>query len=98
MTIASTIIDQLPRAAFTMMGARDLIDTGTGLKWRVGRNSKRVTHVMVTLDQGTDTYTVATYRITKHGVNVVLLSDIRGVYVDALRVTIENATGLYLSL
>ena len=95
--IASTIIDQLPRMAFTMMGAKDLVDMGNGLRWRVGRNAKRVTHVQVTLN-ASDTYDVATYRSTKRGLDYVLMADVRGVYVDALRATIENATGLYLSL
>jgi hypothetical protein len=95
--IASTIIDQLPRAAFTMMGAKDLVDMGNGLRWRVGRNAKRVTHVQVTLN-ASDTYDVATYRITKHGLNVELLDDVRGVYVDALRRVIESRTGLYLAM
>ena len=95
MTVGQTIAQQIGNKAFTMMGAKNLVASEDGLQWKVGRNSKGITHVMVTLDPS-DTYTVGFYKI--RGANVRQVAKSEGVYVDSLHTTIECNTGLYLSL
>ncbi len=104
MSIASIIQDQVGNKAFTMMGARDLIDTGTstdalgGLRWRVGRNAKRVQWVQVTL-KADDTYTVTFTRMKRApSYEVVTLAEHDGIYFDMLHGIIESETGMYLTL
>jgi hypothetical protein len=93
--VAQTIAQQIGSRAFTMMGAKQIMAAGDCLKWKVTRNSKRVTHVVVTL-QVDDTYTVQTWSV--RGLHMKLLNTVHGVYVDALQRTLQSETGLYLSL
>lgn len=96
--IATTILRQLGGNRFLVMtGAKDCLDIGNGFRCRIGRNSKRVTHVEILLD-ATDTYTVNFYRITKRGLDVDLIESLDMVYADNLRSHIEISTGLRLSL
>ena len=98
MSTASIIRDQVGNMAFTMMVARDLIDTGTGLRWRVGRNAKRVQWIQVTL-KADDTYTVTFIRMKRApSYEVVTLAEHDGVYFDMLHGIIEAETGMYLTL
>jgi len=95
-TIAQQIIAQLPRQAFAMMGATALVDTGEGLQWKVGSNARRVSCLVVKLDQATDTYTVEVWK--GRGLSMRLADTHEGVYADALARTIEESTGMYLTL
>lgn len=78
-----------------MMGAKTIVTMPNGIHWKVGKNSKSVTHVMVTLDPS-DTYTVGFYRQSRG--DLKQLKNVEGVYIDMLHETIQNNTGLYLSL
>lgn len=95
MTVGQTIYNQIGQRAFAMMGAKTVVTMPNGLHWKVGKNSKKVTHVMVTLDPS-DTYTVGFYRQSRG--DLKQLKNVEGVYVDMLHETIQNNTGLYLSL
>jgi len=96
MTVGQTIAQQIGNKAFTMMGAKNLVQTEKSLQWQIGRNSKGITHVIVALAP-TDTYTVQFIKINrKYTVTKVVTVD--DVYVDSLHTTIENNIGLYLSL
>lgn len=105
-TAAATIAHQIGNRAFVMMGARDLVDCGSALQFAVGKNEKKVTKVRVELDPS-DTYTVRFYtgsakvRFNARGELVGghrEIETVEGVYVDALRPTLERHTGMHLSL
>jgi len=93
--VANTIRAQLGNGAFVMMGAKNLVGSENSLRWKVGRNAKRVSLVEVELAPD-DTYTVRFYRV--RGFDCNLLSEVEMVYADSLKRVIESNTGLYLSL
>lgn len=93
--IAQTISNQIGGRAFQMMGARNLIDTGNGLTFKVGRNAKAVTHVRVELTDA-DLYDVTF--LACRGTKVKTKAEAEGIYADQLHAVIERETGLYLSL
>ena len=100
MNVAKTIRAQIGRG-LVMMGAKDLVassdDSPTpGLTFRIGRNPKGATHVRIDLASD-DTYTVTVLRVSR-SYQVRELSRSAGVYADGLTVTLEEATGLALSL
>lgn len=95
-SVAQTIINQLPRTAFAMMGAKDLMDCGDALQFKVGQNGRKVTAVRIVLDRATDTYTVETF--CGRGLNMKPGREFGLVHADALAATLTAATGLYLSL
>jgi hypothetical protein len=102
--IARTIIDQLSarRGCLSLLGAKNLLDNGHGLQFKIGRNVKRVTHITIDL-AADDTYTVKFSRVPTvkalcKGAEVVTLAELDGVYVDSLHATIEQHTGLFTSL
>jgi hypothetical protein len=106
MTAANVIADQIGNRAFVMMGAKNLLGGENHLQFKIGSNSKKVTHVTVTLTSD-DLYTVRFDRVTKIGFSektgkttggVKVLAEVEAVSVDQLRATIEHHTGLYLSL
>jgi hypothetical protein len=100
-TIALTLRRQLG-TALPMFGASNLLDTGRGLQFKIGRNSKRVTHITIELADD-DTYTVKFSRVPTikamcKGAEVVTLAELAGVYVDSLHRVFESNTGLAASL
>lgn len=95
-TIASTILAQLGGSGrlSAMIGARDFLDCGDALAFRFSARAKGgINRVKVRL-AGDDTYTVTFYR----GRLAEQVAEIDGIYADGLRETIENRTGLVLSL
>ena len=93
-----TIASQIGNRAFAMMGASNLMTSGSGLSFKVGRNPKGVTHVKVTLDPS-DTYTVEFLRCSLRAKNIrKVLGTFDDVYAEDLRELIESETGLALSL
>ena len=98
MTIAKIIADQIGGGALYMIGAKQLTDMGNGLRMKVMRNAKRVTHVLIELDPS-DTYTVTFNRQKRApSYEVETMGVVEGVYVDMLKSIIEDGTGLALSL
>ena len=98
MHVANTIRDQIGHRALTMMGARNLTGDTDRLIWKVGRNAKRVTAVVVILDPS-DTYTVEFWHQKRMpSGEMVKLASHSGVYFDMLHAIIEKETGFYLSL
>lgn len=53
------IAQQIGQQAFFMLSAKGLVtdEANKALKFRIGRNSKGVTHVVISLDAGSDSYT-----------------------------------------
>jgi len=94
--IAQTILSQLGGSLFVAMtGARDLLQLEAGLRCRMGRGAL-CSHLQIDIDLATDTYTVSTYKI--RGLNCRELARVEHVYADALRGTVEQLTGFFLSL
>lgn len=89
--IGQTIANQIGNRAFVMMGARSLVTLEDGLQFKIGRNPKKITTIVVRLDPN-DTYTVEFWR------GMRLAKDIDFVYADDLEHVIEDNTGLYLRL
>jgi len=95
MSVATTIRSQIGGKALFMIGAKQLVDTGSGLKFKIGKNAKGVTHVTVTLTPA-DTYDVKFHRVW--GSKITLKAECEGIYVDMLHAAIEEHTGMYTSL
>ncbi|PNX50113.1 MAG: hypothetical protein BV458_13770 [Thermoplasmata archaeon M9B2D] len=98
MAIGSIIYNQIGKSAFAMMGASNIMITKNGLQWKVGKNSKKVTHVTVTLE-ASDTYTVKFQKVGRSpSFKVTDIATAEDVYVENLHQVIQDNTGLYLSL
>lgn len=95
--VAETIRQQIGNRAFVMMGAKELVATETSLRFRIGQNSKRITHIHVTLTPD-DLYTVEFWRKWNHGLDCVKVAEETGIFFDDLRKSFERNTGLYTSL
>lgn len=96
---ANTILAQLGGAArlSAMIGAKNFLSVMAdhGLQFRCKAGKSGINSVRVTLETS-DTYRVEFWAI--RNLNLRNVSAVEGVTVDALRETIEQATGLYLSL
>lgn len=95
--IANTILKQVGRRALFVLGAKNLLDLGNGLSFRV-RGSRTVNYIEITLDAN-DTYSFRTAKIGRApNFKVSNDSTVDGVYCDMLHSLIESKTGLYTSL
>ena len=90
--IAKTILQQLGGNKFiAMTGAKNLGFTNNGLQMKIGRNSKGITHVVISL-KSTDTYDVEFIKM--RGVNRKVVKKLKGVYADQLGKIFTKFTGL----
>lgn len=99
--IARTLLSQLG-TVIPMFGAKNLVDTGHGLRFRIGRNPKRVTHIAIELAVD-DTYSISftrqpSVRAWANGAEIKTLAELDGVYADSLHTVLESNTGLCASL
>ncbi len=90
--VATCIREQLGRMAIMMMGANKLVGDCDFLQFNIGSNPQKVSKIRITLEPSD------TYRVTFYGRGGVIKSEAKDIYVDALHRTIEQHTGLYLSL
>lgn len=96
--VAKTIARQIGNQALTMMGASNLVSDQNSLTFKVGRNAKGVTHVVVRLNAH-DYYDVEFVRFSMRAKEMRSVKAYReDVPVDALHAILEAETGLYLSL
>ena len=94
--VAQTILQQLGGRRFVMMtGAKNLVNHGQALSFRIGRNSKNINYVKITLT-GSDLYDMEFGRI--QGSNYTVKSKEDGVYNDMLQKLFTKHTGMYTSL
>ena len=94
--IAKTILQQLGGNKFiAMTGAKNLGSTNKSLQFKIGRNSKSISHVIITL-KSSDLYDVEFIRI--RGVKRTVVKKLKGVYADMLRKIFTKYTGLRTSL
>ena len=90
--VAKTILQQLGGNKFiAMTGAKNLGFTNNGLQMKIGRNSKGITHVIISL-KSTDTYNVEFIKM--RGVNRKVVKKLKGVYADQLGKIFTKFTGL----
>ena len=95
MSIAKTIAEQIGNRAFMMIGGKNLLAHDDGLSFKIGRNSKSVNYVKVTLTSA-DLYDITFSWVNKNGIKERSRED--GIYWDMLRGAIERNTGMYTSL
>ena len=94
--IAKTILQQLGGNKFiAMTGAKNLGFTNNGLQMKIGRNSKGITHVIISL-KSTDTYDVEFIKM--RGVNRKVVKKLKGVYGDMLPQIFKKYTGMNVRL
>lgn len=97
--VPEIIVQQLGRRALFMLGASNLVGTENSLTFHIGRNSKSVSHIRITL-MPSDTYKVEFLRVRRQkGVPVTkTVSESEDVYDISLRQVIESGTGMRTSL
>lgn len=94
MSIAATIGDQIGHKALYMLGAKNLVNHGDALSFRI-RGSKAVNYIKITLN-GMDLYDMEFGKIW--GDKYTVKATHNDVYNDMLHSLIEKETGLYTSL
>ena len=80
-----------------LIGARDFVSTGSGIRFHF-RGSSKANLCEVTLDTDSDTYIVKLYKQSRSGLDTALFYEASPVYADNLATVFEQATGLYLSI
>jgi len=92
MEVAQNIIAQLGGQRFVMMtGARQLMYTGRGVRFRLPSARQKINVVEITLNAA-DTYDVQFMRV--RGFDAKVVSESSGVFCDQLRELFEGQTGL----
>ena len=94
MRVANTIRKQLGKA-LVMMGAKNLVGGKDYLSFRIGRNSKGINYIKITLTPQ-DLYDVEFGAI--RGMNYKVKSEAKGIYADMLHDVIGQNTGMAMSL
>ncbi len=94
MSIATTIRDQIGGKALFLLGAKNLVDCGDALSFRI-RGSKAVNYIKITLN-GMDLYDMEFGKVW--GSKYTVKATHNDVYNDMMHSLIEKETGLYTSL
>jgi len=94
MTVAQTILQQIkaidPRATWAW-GAKEFVNTGSGLKFKTTGLVKWKGYVHVKYDVGNDVYDVDFFRI--RGAKIIVDKAVNGVYCDMLVDVIDGQVG-----
>jgi len=94
--VAKTILQQLGGNKFiAMTGAKNLGSTNKSLQFKIGRNSKSISHVIITL-KSSDLYEMEFIRI--RGVKRTVVKKVKGVYNDQLGKIFTKYTGMNVRL
>lgn len=93
--VAQIIQQQLGGKALYMLGAKNLLAGRDYLSFRIGRNSKGVNYIKITLNDK-DLYDVEFGSI--RGTKYTVKKEVKDVYVGELHEIIERYTGMYTSL
>jgi hypothetical protein len=92
LAIAKTILTQLGGGRFLLIsGAKNLVGGVNSLSMKIGRNSKKVTHVRIVLNH-LDLYDVEFLSI--RNLNVKTVDTASGIYADDLQRVFTGGTGL----
>ena len=92
---AETILAQIGKKALFMIGAKNYGVGPEGLHFKIGRNSKSVSHIRIKLNV-MDLYDLEYIRVRAGKITTV--STETNIYFDGLRESIERNTGLVTSL
>ena len=94
---AQELLNQLGGNRFkAMVGAKDFGIGSDGLHFKIGRNSKSISHIVIDYDRGKDLYNMKFLRVRMGKVKVV--KQLKGIYADQLQNVFTRYTGLYTSL
>ena len=94
--VAKTILQQLGGNKFiAMTGAKNLGASGKSLSMKIGRNSKSINYVVITL-KSSDLYDVEFIRM--RGAKRTVVKKVKGVYADMLQKIFTKYTGMRTSL
>ena len=94
--VAKTILQQLGGNKFiAMTGAKNFGSSKNSLQFKIGRNSKSISHVIITL-KSSDLYDVEFIRM--RGTSRKVVKKLKGVYADMLRKIFTKYTGMRTSL
>lgn len=97
MQVAQTILAQLGGPRFIVMtGSKHFVGDDTHLRFKVGTNPRKITHVQIRYMTSTDTYLVTFMRV--RGLNVQTIAEFPDVYADMLQLLFTENTGLYTRL
>ena len=92
---AAEMLKQLGGGRFiAMTGAKDFVVGPKGASFKIGRNSKSISHVRIDLKN--DLYNMEFIRI--RGTKITVVKKLQGIYYDQLREMFELYTGLRTSL
>ena len=90
---AKTIMKQLGGRKFEMlMGVKSKGVGKDGLILHIGRNPKKISHIIIDLDRGKDLYNITFGKVFKFKFKIV--KKLKGVGVEQMHDTIEKNTGL----
>ena len=94
--VAKTILQQLGGNKFiAMTGAKNFGSSRNSLQFKIGKNSKSISHVTITL-KSSDLYDVEFIRM--RGVNRKVVKKLKGVYADQLGTMFKKYTGMNVRL
>ena len=94
--VAKTILQQLGGNKFiAMTGAKNFGSSKNSLQFKIGKNSKSISHIIITL-KSSDLYDVEFIRM--RGTSRKVVKKLKGVYADMLRKIFTKYTGLRTSL
>ena len=93
---ANTLLQQLGGRKFmAMTGAKDFGSSSKSLQFKIGRNSKSISHVIITL-KSSDLYDVEFIRM--RGTSRKVVKKVKGVYADMLPKIFKKYTGMNVRL
>ena len=95
MTTATTIANQLGRAALYMIGAKQLIADGNALRFKIMRNDSKINMIHIALTDA-DLYDVTYYNFRNLELTPIAVD--HGIYADMLCASIRTNTGLATNL
>ena len=96
-TQANLLLKQLGGNKFkAMTGAKDFGIGSDGLQFKIGRNSKSISHVVIDLDRGKDLYDMKFLRVRAGKIKVV--KKIKGIYANQLGEIFKRYTGMNVRL
>ena len=96
-TQANLLLKQLGGNKFkAMVGAKDFGIGSDGLHFKIGRNAKSISHVVIDLDRGKDLYDIKFLRVRAGKIKVV--KKLEGIYANQLGEIFKKYTGMNVRL
>ena len=94
---AKTLLKQLGGNRFkAMTGAKDFGIGNDGLHFKIGRNSKSISHIVIDYNRGKDLYDIKFLRVRAGKIKVV--KKLKGIYADQLCEIFKRYTGMNVRL